>query len=76
MKESVPTKPAVYEGPQAASSSLADREAGYAGFYQSLFTGAPNVTVVPIPNSLHFVMIDQPQALDEAIDAFIAKLPA
>jgi pimeloyl-ACP methyl ester carboxylesterase len=71
----VPTKPAPYEGPQAASASMADREAGYAGFYQSLFPGAPNLTVVPIPNSLHFVMIDQPQALDHAIDAFLAELP-
>jgi pimeloyl-ACP methyl ester carboxylesterase len=71
----VPAKPAVFEGPQSASASMAERADGYAGFYKSLFAGAPNVSVVTIPNSLHFVMIDQPKALDGAIDAFLANLP-
>jgi pimeloyl-ACP methyl ester carboxylesterase len=71
----VPTKPAVYEPPQAATASMADREAGYKAFYTSLFPGTPHLTVVPIPNSLHFVMVDQPGALFAAIDAFVATLP-
>jgi pimeloyl-ACP methyl ester carboxylesterase len=71
----VPTKPAAYEGPQAATASMADRESGYKAFYMSLFPGAPNVTIVPIANSRHFVMLDQPAALYAAIDAFVATLP-
>jgi pimeloyl-ACP methyl ester carboxylesterase len=54
---------------------MSDREAGYKAFYTSLFRGAPNVTVVPVPNSKHFVMIDQPKALYDAITTFIATLP-
>jgi pimeloyl-ACP methyl ester carboxylesterase len=55
---------------------MADRETGYKAFYTSLFPGAPNVTVVTVPNSKHFVMIDQPKALFDAIGSFVAALPA
>ncbi len=72
----VPTKPAPYEGPDAASKSLTERSAAYQSFYQSLFPGASNVKVVPIANSLHFVMIDQPGPLYDAITQFIGTLPA
>ncbi len=72
----VPTKPAAFEPPQAATSPIADRMAGYKQYEAGIFAGAPNVTVVPIANSLHFVMLDQPKALYDAIDAFIAGLPA
>jgi len=72
----VPTTPAPFEPPAAASSSMADREAGYKAFYAALFPGAPNLTVKTIPNSRHFIMVDQPQALFAAIDAFVAGLPS
>ena len=72
----VPTVPASFEGPQAATETMADREAGYSQFYRSLFPGAPNVTIVTIPNSRHFIMVDQPQALDDAIAKFVATLPS
>ncbi len=72
----VPTTPAPYEGPQAATASMVERQAGYKQFYASLFPGAPNVTIVTIPNSKHFVMVDQPKALFDAITAFVATLPA
>ncbi len=72
----VPTVPQPYEGPQASAASMADRETGYKGFYTSLFPGAPNVTVVTVPNSKHFVMIDQPKALFDAITSFVSTLPA
>jgi len=72
----VPTTPAAFEGPQAATESMADRAAGYKAFYTSLFPAAPNVTVVMIPNSKHFIMIDQPKALFDTITAFVAKLPS
>jgi pimeloyl-ACP methyl ester carboxylesterase len=70
----VPTVPAPFEGPQAGSTPMADRQAGYKAFYTGLFPGAPHLTVVTIPNSKHFIMIDQPKALYDAITAFIAPL--
>lgn len=72
----VPTTPAAFEPPAAATTTMADREAGYKAFYTGLFVGAPKITVETIPNSRHFIMIDQPQALFAAIDAFVAGLPS
>lgn len=43
-------------------------------FYASIVKGAPHVTVTIIPNSRHFAMYDQPQAVTDAIAAFIASL--
>ena len=70
----VPTVPQGFEGPQAAKTPMAQREAAYKDFYTTLFPGAPNVSVVTIPNSRHFVMIDQPKALFDAISAFVVGL--
>lgn len=70
----VPLKPAPFEGPNAANATPAARAAGYKDFYQSLFPGAPNVRVVPVENSRHFVMIDQPRAFYDAVSGFIATL--
>lgn len=44
-------------------------------FYQSLLAGAPHVTVVPIPGARHFAMLDQPQAVDDAIAQFLSQAP-
>jgi len=71
----VPTTPAPYEGPQAATASMTDRQAGYKQFYAALFPGAPQLTIVMVPNSKHFVMVDQPKALFDAITTFVATLP-
>jgi pimeloyl-ACP methyl ester carboxylesterase len=71
----VPTKAADYEGPQALTQTPEQRAAAYRGYYASLFPGAPSVEVVAITDSLHFVMIDQPQALYAAISRFITTLP-
>jgi pimeloyl-ACP methyl ester carboxylesterase len=68
----VPTIPTAYEGPGASTKSKAERAASYVGFYASLFPGTPRLEVVPISDSLHFVMIDQPKALYDAITAFVA----
>jgi pimeloyl-ACP methyl ester carboxylesterase len=70
----VPTVPPPYEGPQAATTSMADRETGYHAFYAGLFPGAPNLTIEMVPNSKHFIMIDQPQALYDDIAAFVTKV--
>ena len=39
-------------------------------FYRAEYAKAPNLTVVPIGESGHFVMLDQPERFAEAIDAF------
>lgn len=71
----VPTTPQAYEGPQAATSSMAERQAGYEAYYTSLFPGVLNLRVKAIPNSKHFVMIDQPKELFDAITSFVQALP-
>ena len=42
-------------------------------FYRAQYADAPNVTYVPVADSGHFVMLDQPQAFQGAIDAFLAN---
>jgi pimeloyl-ACP methyl ester carboxylesterase len=32
-------------------------------------------TIVQVPNAKHFVMLDEPEAFDAAIDAFLGKTP-
>lgn len=49
-------------------------EAQSLAFYQSLVADAPHVTVVPIENARHFAMLDQPQAVDDAIAQFLAQV--
>ena len=44
------------------------------GFYQSLLAGAPKITVVPIAPSRHFVMLDQPEALNKSINDFLTSV--
>lgn len=41
-------------------------------FYAGIVQNAPHVTVTMIPNSRHFAMYDQPQALTDDIAAFLA----
>jgi pimeloyl-ACP methyl ester carboxylesterase len=69
----VPKTPAAFEAPSAATQTIEQRSANYHDFYASLFSGAPNVRVVTIADSLHFVQFDQPQALYDAVSAFIAS---
>ncbi|HEX8827420.1 MAG TPA: hypothetical protein VF778_04840, partial [Xanthobacteraceae bacterium] len=49
-------------------------EAQSLAFYQSFVAGAPHVTVVPIENARHFAMLDQPQAVDDAIAQFLGQV--
>lgn len=44
------------------------------GFYRALVSGAPNIDVAVIDNARHFAMLDQPQAVDDAITRFLATL--
>lgn len=71
----VPPKPAPFEGSQASLLSQAEREDSYRQYYESLFAGAPKLSVVPIARSLHFATIDQPTAVYSQISSFIDSLP-
>ena len=44
------------------------------GFYRSLVSGAPKIDVTVIDGARHFAMLDQPQAVDDAITRFLATL--
>ncbi len=73
----VPTPPLpTYLPPQMASLTQEQRRAGTLQFYQSLTAGAPNLTVVPIDASRHFIMLDRPADFANALDAFISATPA
>lgn len=41
--------------------------------YHSAYAGTPHITFVPVEDSAHFIMLDQPAAFDAALDAFLAK---
>lgn len=53
------------------SANLPEDKAG--AFYKAEYAKAPNVTFVPVGDSAHFVMLDQPAAFQQALDAFLAK---
>ena len=40
-------------------------------FYHAEYAKAPNVTFVPIADSGHFIMLDQPKAFDAALNEFL-----
>jgi pimeloyl-ACP methyl ester carboxylesterase len=42
-------------------------------FYTSLLTGAPKLTVMPVPDARHFVMLDQPDAFNTTLDAALKR---
>ncbi|MBU1374368.1 MAG: alpha/beta hydrolase [Alphaproteobacteria bacterium] len=43
------------------------------GYYAGAYKPAPAVTLKRVDASLHFVMLDQPQAFAEALDAFLSQ---
>jgi pimeloyl-ACP methyl ester carboxylesterase len=45
-----------------------------AAYYQSLLAGAPRVQVVPVPESRHFIMFDQPQILNKLLRDYLQAL--
>jgi pimeloyl-ACP methyl ester carboxylesterase len=40
-------------------------------FYRGEYRKTPNLTVVPVADSGHFVMLDQPKAFAEAVQQFV-----
>jgi pimeloyl-ACP methyl ester carboxylesterase len=49
-------------------------EEGKRGYYRALLDGVPKLEVVSIPQSRHFAMIDQPQALNEVLAKFLRSV--
>jgi pimeloyl-ACP methyl ester carboxylesterase len=44
-----------------------------AKMYGAAYAAVPGIKLVPITNSLHFIMLDQPAQFDAAVDGFLAK---
>jgi N-formylmaleamate deformylase len=49
-------------------------DGGYAQQYRAQIEPVPHREVIVIPKTRHFVMLDDPDAMARAIDAFVAKL--
>jgi pimeloyl-ACP methyl ester carboxylesterase len=49
-----------------------EAEARVRALYTQAYAADPHVKMVPIPNSYHFIMLDQPAAFRAAVDDFIA----
>jgi pimeloyl-ACP methyl ester carboxylesterase len=49
-------------------------ESAKADYYRALMEGTPNLVLAPIAPSRHFAMFDQPEALDDALRAFLTRL--
>lgn len=45
----------------------------FTAIWHAAYAKAPAARLVPVDDSLHFVMLDQPEALDRAITAFLAE---
>ena len=44
-------------------------------FYRAQFAGTPRLTITPVADSAHFVMLDQPLSFAEALEAALAERP-
>jgi pimeloyl-ACP methyl ester carboxylesterase len=56
----------LYPVPNPAAEAMVGK------MYGDAYAAAPHVKMVPIQNSYHFIMLDQPAAFRAAVDAFIA----
>ena len=45
---------------------------GAAEMYRSAFAGTSQIAFVPVPDSAHFIMLDQPVAFAAALRTFLA----
>jgi pimeloyl-ACP methyl ester carboxylesterase len=51
--------------------SSPDMKAKAAGLYAEAYKGLPGVKLVPVDNSEHFIMLDQPDRFAEEVEAFL-----
>ena len=63
-----------YNAPDFSQPPMAMSEAQKTAYYESLLAGAPRANVVSISPSRHFVMLDQPQKFQRALDGFLTSL--
>ncbi len=63
-----------YNAPDFSQPPMVMTEAQKTAYYQSLLANAPNVKVVSIAPSRHYVMLDQPAKFQQALDAFLKSL--
>jgi pimeloyl-ACP methyl ester carboxylesterase len=69
----VPAPPIPMYYPQTMTAMTPDeRRVSVVAFYQALVHGAPSLTIAPVDNSRHFVMLDQPAAFAALVDGFLA----
>jgi pimeloyl-ACP methyl ester carboxylesterase len=52
----------------------AQTESGKADYYRALMAGTPNLQLATVAPARHFAMIDQPQMVDDALGAYLARL--
>jgi pimeloyl-ACP methyl ester carboxylesterase len=48
-----------------------DRKPRWTPFTKSAYSSAPHVKILRIDHSLHFIMLDQPQAFSDAVAKFL-----
>jgi pimeloyl-ACP methyl ester carboxylesterase len=63
-----------YNAPDFSQPPMQMSEQQKTAYYQSLLADAPNAKVVSISPSRHFVMFDQPQKFQQALDRFLSSL--
>ncbi len=56
--------------PYSSKSLSAD---GAKAIYETAYRGTPNVRLVPVPESFHFIMLDQPKLFAVALRDFLAE---
>jgi pimeloyl-ACP methyl ester carboxylesterase len=56
----------VYAVPNAGMAQMAN------ALYQQAYAAAPGARLVPVTDSYHFIMLDQPDRFRDAVDAFLA----
>lgn len=59
---------------QQGAQPNAQTEGAKADYYRALMEGTPNLQVATVSPARHFAMFDQPQAVNDALRAFLAKL--
>lgn len=64
-----------YNAADFSTPPMVMSEAQKTAYYQSLLANAPNAKVVSISPSRHFVMLDQPEKFQQALDGFLKSLP-
>jgi pimeloyl-ACP methyl ester carboxylesterase len=65
-----------YYAPDFSQPPMIMSEPQKSAYYQSLLSNAPNVKVVSIAPSRHFVMLDQPVKFQQALADFLKSLPS